>query len=228
MAEAFLDSRTRSWRGHRSFAVICAVAWSLALALPSSSAEYPLRDALDGSAIADFGLVRVEEDGQGGLFFSVSLNPDNLGDSADLHRLYFNLGGSLDGISGVTDDAYRTPYEIIKYPPVAGGAGIDFDLAVDFGKGAGKKGNGVLQQATFHVRAARPLSLADFGRESSTARRSAFAVTAHVQGSEISSVGGVLAVPASPELEEEESPSDPGPDPDPCNGGIFTCVPQEP
>jgi hypothetical protein len=205
--------------------LICAVAcFSGLLALASSAADYSLRDALDGSAVGDFGLVSVEEDGRGGLVFAVSLNPDNLGRSADLHRLYFNLGGSLEGISGVTEDAYRTPYEIIKHPPVAGGAGIDFDVAIDFGKGAGKKGNGVLQRATFHVRAARALSLDDFGDESSTARGSAFAVAAHIQGSEISSVGGVLVAPASPEPEPEE----PSSDPDPCNGGIFTCVPKEP
>ncbi|MBW2496703.1 MAG: hypothetical protein JRF61_05465 [Deltaproteobacteria bacterium] len=210
-------------RDHRRAPVAALVAACLVAASVAFSADYPLRSALDDSVVADFGVVRVDEDGQGGLLFTVWLNPDTLGRSVDLHRLYFNLEGPLVGLSGVTEDEYRTPYEIIKRPPVAGGGGIEFDVAIDFGKGAGKKGNGVLQQATFHVHTARPLSLEDVGEESATAGGSLFGVAVHVQGSDLSSVVGVFE-PPPPSPEPGEQPDDS----DPCNGGIFTCVPRDP
>lgn len=193
----------------------------------TAAAEFPLRYSLNGDAAGDFGVVRVTEDPSGSLTFDVSLNSETLGQSADLHRLYFNLSGSPAGLSGVTDDDYVTPYEVVLKPSVAGGAGMKFDYAVDFGRGAGPKGNGTLQHATFRLRASgMALSTGDLLRESRTKVGTVVHVAVHVQNGERSTIGGAWVADEEPDPPEAEELPDAPPDDDPCS--VFTCLTNEP
>lgn len=192
----------------------------------AQSGEFPLTHAFDGS-VAEFGTVTVIEDG-GDLHFQISINPDVLGSKADLHTLYFNLGGH-SGYSGVTDDMVFTKYEVVMDPKVAGGAGSSFDMAIHFGNGGGKKGNGTLQNASFTLSADDSLSVeGDMLVESSTRSGVSVHVAAHIQSTSFygsdggMTVGGMykaadvvpLPVPVPPE-------SDPVPD---GEDGGFICL----
>jgi hypothetical protein len=101
----------------------------------------------------------------------------------------------------------NTAYLLSLAPPVAGGAGSDFDYGVSFGNGAGPPGNGVLQQASFLILPVDPnesLSLDDFlnAEWSSAAGGKIVAdAAAHVQGTSLmdgsssETVGGVVPEP---------------------------------
>ena len=111
------------------------------------------------------------------------------------------------------------PRKIIDTDPhVAGGAGSKFDLGVSFGNGAGPKGNGTLQAASFTLLADQPLSIEDLAPMSSTSSGIAIQLAVHVQdtsfveGVTSETVGGLMgegdpgeepssAEPSSPESE---------------------------
>jgi hypothetical protein len=89
-------------------------------------------------------------------------------------------------------------------PSVAGGAGADFDFAVNFGNGAGRRGNGALTAASFRLSADQPLSIAALLESSLASGRtieSQFA--AHIQGTNLlvgsssETVGGMVPEPAT-------------------------------
>jgi hypothetical protein len=188
-----------------------ALLGALALGLGPGSASaigFDLDVEFDTGQTGSFAHVTIEEDA-GALDFSIELD-DVLGDEADLHELYFNLLGSFTGVAISTGDAPTTPYTLSSDPPIRGGAGSDFDYAVNFGNGAGSAGNGVLATATFTLTftltadPGQPLSIDDL-LESSFASggsiESQFA--AHVQGTELivgsdsETVGGVVPEPAT-------------------------------
>ena len=181
------------------------------------AAEFPLTVEFDDGMVAEFGTVMVTESG-GALRFEVILNPLVLGIDADLHRMYFNLVGAFTGLGVRTADPVNTLYVLLTDPHVAGGAGSKFDLGVSFGNGAGPKGNGTLQAASFTLFADQPLSIEDLAPMSSTSSGIAIQLAVHVQdtsfveGVTSETVGGLMgegdpgeepssAQPSSPESE---------------------------
>jgi hypothetical protein len=168
----------------------------------ASATSFDLNVEFDTGQIGSYAQVTVDE-AAGDLDFRIELT-GALGDQADLHELYFNLLGSFTGLAITTADAPQTPYKLISDPSVRGGAGSDFDYAVNFGNGAGGPGNGVLSTATFTLTADQPLSIAAL-LESSFASGGSIEshMAAHVQGTELFSkvgsetVGGVVPEPAT-------------------------------
>jgi hypothetical protein len=121
----------------------------LAFATPAWGVSFTLDVEFDDGLVGDYADVEVVEDGNG-LLFEVTLL-SALGANADLHRLYFNLDGVVPDLQIESDDVVTTAYVLSVAPPVAGGAGSDFDYGVSFGNGAGGPGNGVLQTASFRI-----------------------------------------------------------------------------
>jgi len=121
----------------------------------------------------------------GDLIFDIAVK-SSLGAGADLHALYFNLVNYVSGLSIIEDDSPNMHYALCIDPAVAGGAGADFDFGVNFGNGAGKKGNGVLQSAHFVISADEPLSISDLFETSTASGGRYVAYTAlHVQGTSL-------------------------------------------
>jgi hypothetical protein len=193
---------------NRTLRVIAAL---LLIGWPAAAAEFPLTLELDTGITQDFGTVWVEENGEGGLDFELSLDPNVLGSEADLHRLYFNLADGFSGLAVQSHDAVATPYRLRHYDLKKkqkrhGIAGAKFDFVVGFGNGAGERGNGVLQEASFTLLANETLLVEEQFPLSRTAEGIMVQMAVHVQGSAYSGVGGVL----EPEPDPGEEP---GPDP---------------
>ncbi len=178
------------------------VAW-IAFAPAAQALSVPFTFEFDDGDEGDFGTVRVEEDGSGGLFFEITLGPD-LGSDADLHFFYFNLLPDLDDddLRITSTDAVFTPYELEEEPRVRGGAGSEFDFAVFFGNGAGRKGNGNLGSATFTISSdSTSLRLSDLLELSSTSQGLEAHFAAHVQStssrSDSETIGAIVPEPTT-------------------------------
>jgi hypothetical protein len=168
----------------------------------ASAVGFDLDVEFDTGQTGNFAHVEIEED-FGALDFRIEIG-DALGDEADLNEFYFNLLGAFTGVAISTADAPKTPYTLSLDPSIRGGAGASFDYGVNFGNGAGKSGNGVLDFATFTLTADQPLSIADL-LESSFAAGGSIETqfAAHIQGTEIlvgsgsETVGGIVPEPAT-------------------------------
>lgn len=194
----------RAFQALNGRALLCALALVAGLGLlpdPARALTLPITFEFDDGVEGDYGTIVIEEDGSGGIFFEVSLGPD-LGPDADLHYFYFNLIPDVPDLVISSGDPVATAYGLSAGSSVRGGAGSSFDYAVFFGNGAGPRGNGTLQTATFTLSSSSTaLSLADFVELSSTSQglESNFAV--HVQststraGSE--TVGAVIPEPST-------------------------------
>jgi hypothetical protein len=194
--------QSRSVHGAR--AAICALALLAgvgSLPRPAHALTLPLTFEFDAGLQGDYGSVRIEENGSGGIFFEITLGPD-LGPNADLHYFYFNLLGSLPDLAITSDDAVQTAYRLESDPSVRGGAGSSFDYSVFFGNGAGPPGNGTLQTASFTLfSSSTALSLADLFELSSTSQGLEANFAAHVQSTSTpansETIGAVVPEPAS-------------------------------
>jgi hypothetical protein len=166
--------------------------------------SFPLNVEFDDGLVGTYGNVEVTEVG-GDLLFQITLDP-SLGPDADLHVLYFNLVGSPSGLAISSTDVVNTAYELLVSPSVAGGAGSSFEYGVHFGNGAGPKGNGVLQSASFLLSADGPLAVADLLQSSSTSQKIEVYLATHVQGtalvkgSKSETVGSLVPEPAASAL----------------------------
>lgn len=155
----------------------------------------------DTQATGDFTSVEISEDA-GALNFVISLNRVELGADSDLHEFYFNLVDGFTGLQIVDTNAQTTEYVLAADPSVAGGAGSNFDWGVHFGNGAGPRGNGRLQTASFTLTADQDLSLDDL-LVSSFASGGMIEVqlAAHIQGTSAltgassETIGGVIPIP---------------------------------
>ncbi len=103
---------------------------------------------------------------------------------ADLHGFYFNLEDvRRRDLEISSDDDVRTAYKLKSGSRVWGGAGSRFQFRVNLGSGAGRKGNGVLQMASFTIDSETgDLFLSDLLPMSSTSRGLEANFAAHVQG----------------------------------------------
>jgi hypothetical protein len=166
--------------------------------------SFPLNVEFDDGLVGTYGNVEVTEVA-GDLLFQITLDP-SLGPDADLHVLYFNLVGSPSGLAISSTDVVNTAYELLVSPSVAGGAGASFEYGVHFGNGAGPKGNGVLQSASFLLSADGPLAVADLLQSSSTSQKIEVYLAAHVQGtalvkgSKSETVGSLVPEPGAAAL----------------------------
>jgi hypothetical protein len=132
---------------------ILGLFWGIALAALAGAAQavtIPLNVELDTGAVDTWGTVDVRETVDASLVFEIHLD-DVLGPDADLHYFYFNLAGDAVATDVVTLDPVRRDYRLRSDRPVNGGAGIEFDYAVFFGNGAGRRGNGILQDVSFEI-----------------------------------------------------------------------------
>lgn len=195
-----LDQSARA--PHRLLPYAFALAAVFGAAAPASGLTIPLSVEFDTGASGSFGSVAVTESG-GDLDFSVSVAGGALGSGADLHVFYFNLAGSLTGLSISNTNAPNTAYTLTTNPSVAGGAGSSFEYGVNLGNGAGPPGNGVLALALFRISANEPLTLASLAQTSSTSAGVTVNVAAHVQGTSLApgstseTVGGVIPEPGT-------------------------------
>lgn len=189
---------------HAARGVICALTLFAGVGLlphPAHALTLPLTFEFDDGTQGDYGSVRVEENGSGGIFFEITLGPD-LGPNADLHYFYFNWVGSLPDLAITSDDGVQTAYSLESDLSVRGGAGSSFDYSVFFGNGAGPPGNGTLQTASFTlVSSSTDLSLADLFEPSSTSQGLEANFAAHVQSTSTpahsETVGAVVPEPAT-------------------------------
>jgi hypothetical protein len=152
--------------------------------------------------VGEFASVRISELPSGGLAFSIRLL-DDLGPRADLHELYLNLPSSFSGLEIETLGDVETPFEVATGVATRGGAGSRFDVAVSFGNGRGGPGNGMLQEASFVLRADQPLSIAALLAEASETSQGIRAhLAAHTQGSQGggSTVGAFVPEPGAAAL----------------------------
>ncbi len=180
--------------------------------------EFPLRMELSTGKIADFGTVTVTED-SGGLLFEVQVNSAVAGSRADLHRLYFNLHQPTTNLSVETLDTVAKDYTLRRGEKALGGGGTFFDWSVDFGSGASaKKGNGVLQHASFRIAAGDgALAMDGIMPMSVSKAKVSVQIATHLQGASVngesvSTVGGVFdpgsADPGDPGDDETPPPDD--------------------
>ncbi len=139
-----------------------------ATALPTLDATLAVR--LRSGAAGEFGTVSIRETGDGGLAFSIRLL-DDFGPRADLKRFYLNLPSGIRGLAVETRGDVHKPFELRAGGRARGGNDSRFDLAVFFGRGRGRKGNGILREANFVIRADRELTLADLLSEPSETNR---------------------------------------------------------
>ncbi len=180
---------------------------SLLLAQSAQAVAFTLDVEFDDGLQGSYADVEVVQDGTG-LLFEIALR-DALGPDADLHRFYFNLDGAIPELSITSDDEVTTAYVLSLAPPVAGGAGSDFDYGVSFGNGAGPPGNGQLTTASFRIAPVdTSLSLdleaflaaaPSFASGGSIAAMAALHVqgTSLVSGASSETVGGVVPEPTT-------------------------------
>lgn len=175
----------------------------------------------------EFGHLSVVEDGSG-LRFEVELAPAALGARADLHELHFNLDGDPGNVHIQTLGAVYTPFTLKAGGSTPGGAGARFDYGVNLGNGSGRRGNGVLQGASFRVHASAPLDLSALLPLSMTSRGILAHLAVHVQNTAL--VRGASSETLGCVLEPDAPSSDPGDDPfvpideDPGSGEIDPGV----
>jgi hypothetical protein len=127
--------------------------WGLALVAMAGAAQavtIPLDVELDTGVTDNWGTIEVAETANHSLLFEIHLSPA-LGPNADIHNFYFNLAGDAVATEVVTLDPVLWNYSLRVDPPVNGGAGTDFDYAVFFGNGAGRRGNRILQDVHFEL-----------------------------------------------------------------------------
>lgn len=162
---------------------VSALLWGAASA--SAGAMVGTFDVRFGSrVVGEFAAVEVRETDAGALAFSIRLL-DDLGPHADLHEFYLNLPSAFSGLEIETLGDVETPFEVATGVPTLGGAGSRFDVAVSFGNGRGRPGNGTLQEASFVLRADQELSIAALLAEvSETSQGIRAHLAAHVQGSQ--------------------------------------------
>jgi hypothetical protein len=133
--------------------------FSLAFSAPASALLFDLIYEFDGDLpVHSYGTVDVNENNDD-LDFAIAANTSTLGPDADIHELYFNLKNGFTGLTIFDTNATGDPYVLESNPLVAGGAGAAFDWGVNFGNGAGSKGNGALKLATFTLSANEALSI---------------------------------------------------------------------
>ena len=166
---------TRSW-------LVAALGAVSLYAAPVAAIPFALDVEFDDGTVGNYGTVDVTEVVGGDLLFQIALNPAVLGGDADLHEFYFNLPSAITGVSISSTDVVTTPYELTADPSVSGGAGSSFEYGVNFGNGAGPKGNEVLQNASFLLAADSDLAIADLLISSSTSQDLEVFFAAHVQG----------------------------------------------
>jgi hypothetical protein len=189
---------------HGARAAICALGLLAGVGLLPTSARaltLPLTFEFDDGIAGDYGSVRVEENGSGGIFFEITLGPD-LGPNADLHYFYFNLISGVPDLAITSDDAVATAYALETDLSVRGGAGSSFDYSVFFGNGAGPPGNGTLQTASFTLfSSSTDLSLSDLFELSNTSQGLEASFAAHVQSTSTpansETIGAVIPEPTS-------------------------------
>lgn len=168
-------------------------------AAPVAATPFPLNVEFDDGIVGTFGNVEVTEQVGGDLLFQVTLDTTELGASADLHELYFNLTDTITGVSITSSDVVNTAYELESDPSVAGGAGSSFAYGVNFGNGAGANGNGVLQTASFLLAADSDLTVDDLLISSSTSQDIEVFLAAHVQGTTLTQQGSETVGSSVPE-----------------------------
>jgi hypothetical protein len=150
-------------------------------AVGAGATTFPLDVEFDDGTVGNYGTVDVTEEAGGDLLFQIVLDPDVLGDDADLHEFYFNLPSAITGVAISSTDVVTTAYTLAADPPVAGGAKSAFEYGVNFGSGAGPSGNGTLQSATFLLAADSDLVIGDLLISSSTSQDLEVFFAAHVQ-----------------------------------------------
>ena len=129
----------------------------------ASALSFSFEVELDGSSSGSFATLSITEHDDA-LDFEIALAVDSdLGNEADLHAFYFNLIGDFGDLQIESADSHhpKSPYTLHSDPSVFGGAGSSFDYGVSFGNGAGPRGNGTLQYASFTISADQPLSIED-------------------------------------------------------------------
>ena len=179
----------------------------------ASALSFGFEVELDGPTGGNFATLSITEH-DGALDFEIALAIDSdLGDEADLHAFYFNLIGDFGALEIESTDPHhpKSPYTLRSEPSVLGGAGSSFDYGVLFGNGAGPRGNGTLQYASFTISADQPLSIEDLF-ELSTAQGGEVEIffAAHFQstdfgyGSDSETVGVVIV-------------------PEPATGALLAC-----
>lgn len=147
---------------------------------------------LHTGATGPFASVSIRETGDGGLEFSIRLQ-GALGPRADLDRFYFDLPFERPGLEVETLSDVHTPFSISPGRRDRAGAGSRFDVAVRFGRGPGRRGNGILQEAHFVIRGDRELTLSDLLGEYSETREG---IQAHLAARVAGAVGRGGAVGA--------------------------------
>ena len=151
----------------------------------AASTSATLEVQLGPQKTGNYGSVEVTEV-QGGLDFVITLNPA-LGNKADLREFYFNLPDQFSGVhltdSGCDGGSCNSPFQLERNKSTSGGASSRFDYRVSFGNGGGSKGNGTLQEASFHIDANTALSLTPSPFDPSfTSRHLGVIFAAHVPG----------------------------------------------
>lgn len=182
-------------------------AGGMVVAEAAQALQFTLDVEFDDGLRGEFADVQVVEEDAGLRFEIALLEP--LGPDADLHLFYFNLTDGVPELALASDDPVTTEYVLSQSPPVAGGAGSGFDFGVSFGNGAGSRGNGVLETASFLILPTDPndfLRLGDFTNAelSSASGGTIHALAAvHVQGTSLvfgadsETVGGVVPEPST-------------------------------
>jgi hypothetical protein len=203
--DKFLVARPTARRGRDVVARLATLLfWVVLLPTPALALNFSLDIEFDEGAKGNFGDVDViESDGE--LDFTITLI-DELGTDADLHKFYFNLVGDFSGLGIKDTDAPSngTEYALLFDPPVAGGAGSSFDYGISLGNGAGEKGNGRLESASFTLFSTQALSPDDLMASSFASGASIeIFMAAHVQGTSLvrsgdsETVGSVVPEPST-------------------------------
>jgi hypothetical protein len=183
---------------------ICALFCVVATGKLATAADFPLTVDLRHAEVDDYGLVHVEEDGAGGLIFSVELDPEILGPRAHLRDLHFNLDGDLTGLEVLTHDPVPRRYRLRRH----GGFrhGTLFDVSISFGSDRGRRSNGTLQEVSFSLVADDPLSVDDLLPMSFTRRGEALHMAASVMRASHKRHGYTVFLGAVYEPEPEPEP----------------------
>lgn len=179
-------------------AAALALLAALVLATQAAALSLPLDSDFDGVLPeASYATVDVTQNGED-LDFSIALN-GLLGPGEDAHKFYFNLIGSFTGLELISSNAPSRKYRLVANPRVAGGAGSAFDFGVKLGRGAGRRGNGVLTLATFTLSADQVLDPSDLLESSFTDSGIEAEMALRIQGTSTrrgsATVGGVVHTP---------------------------------
>lgn len=182
----------------RAGASVLVLLAALLLATQAAALSLPLDRDLGGvEPDASYATVAVTQNGED-LDFSISLG-GLLGPGEDAHLFYFNLVGSFTGLELTASNAPSREYRLVASPRVAGGAGSAFDFGVKLGRGASRRGNGVLTLATFTLSADQVLAPSDLMESSYTSSGIEAEMAVHVQGTSTRgrsvTVGGIAHAP---------------------------------